>query len=392
MSSKRLVVCCDGTWNWRDQPAPTNVAKLHDAVAPSGPGGVPQVTWYEEGVGRRWGERLRGGAFGVGLSRNVRHCYRFLVDCYEPGDALFFFGFSRGAFTVRSLAGLVRNSGILRRRHLGRLDEAFALYRSDDDEDAPSGRAAVAFRTRYSHPEAEIAFIGVWDTVGALGIPIDGFRPPVLSRRWTFHDTTLSRTVRNAYHAVSIDDRRRPFTPTLWVHKTREDGSREEPPPQQTVRQVWFAGVHSDVGGGYPEPELAEIPLLWMADRARHCGLALRPGHLVVSPDLPPPEDRRRGLAVRPDPRGRQHDSMNAFYRLLRPLDRGLRGRRGEAVNASVASSVVARHEPGGGYDPPGLARWLQDGGAVTDVEPMTAPARPGRRFARDAAGAEQRR
>ncbi len=106
--------------------------------------------------------------------------------------------------------------------------DAYDLYRSRKPEHAPGEDKAIAFRERYSHPDAEIAFIGVWDTVGALGIPITGLRPPLLSRRWTFHDTTLSRFVRNAYHAVSIDERRRPFVPTLWVHKAPEEHSEPD--------------------------------------------------------------------------------------------------------------------------------------------------------------------
>jgi uncharacterized protein (DUF2235 family) len=368
---KRLIVLCDGTWNRADAPALTNVCKLRDAVDEGEGAAVRQHVHYEPGVGTRRWERFRGGAFGVGLSRNVRHCYEFLVDRYEPGDELFFLGFSRGAFTARSLAGLVRNSGILRREHRNMVTDAYSLYRSRKPEDAPSERSAEAFRDEYSHPDAEIAFIGVWDTVGALGVPIDGFRPPLLSRRWTFHDTTLSRSVLNAYHAISIDERRRPFVPTLWVKKVAADGTVEEPPEHQTVSQVWFAGVHSDVGGGYPDPSLSEIPLRWMADRALACGLALKPGHLVVSAGSVDERKRRNGIELAPDPRGPMHDSMTLFYRLLRPLDRELESRDGVPINASLASSVRLRCEQDRSYTPPGLTEWLTRGREITDVGPQ---------------------
>jgi uncharacterized protein (DUF2235 family) len=348
---KRLVVLCDGTWNRADAPALTNVCKLREAVDESEGAAVRQYVHYEPGVGTRRWERFRGGAFGVGLSRNVRHCYEFLVDRYEPGDELFLFGFSRGAFTARSLAGLVRNSGILRREHRERAGDAYRLYRSRKPEDAPSERSAEAFRREHSHPDAEIAFIGVWDTVGALGIPIDGFRPPLLSRRWTFHDTTLSKAVHNAYHAISIDERRKPFLPTLWVKKVAEDGTVLEPPEHQTVSQVWFAGVHSDVGGGYPEASLSDIPLRWLAERAGECGLVLRPD----------------GLELAPDPLGPKHDSMTLFYRLLGPVDRELTARDGVPVNASVASSAKLRGERDRSYTPAGLAEWLRRGGEVSE-------------------------
>ncbi len=337
--NRRLIVFCDGTWNRADRPAVTNVCKLREAVDESESAPVRQLVHYEPGVGTRAWERVRGGAFGVGLSRNVRHCYEFLVDHYEPGDELFFFGFSRGAFTARSLAGLVRNSGILRREHRDQVGDAYRLYRSRKPEDAPSERAAQAFRSRFSHPDAEIAFLGVWDTVGALGIPIDGFRPPLLSRRWTFHDTTLSRFVLNAYHAISIDERRRPFKPTLWVEKP--DGT--PPPKDQIVEQVWFSGVHSDVGGGYPDSSLADLALLWMVGNAKACGLAFEP------------------LECSPDPCGEQHDSLSFAYKLLRPYDRELKAPDGVAVGPWLASAARTRHGTIARYRPKGLDRWLAE-------------------------------
>jgi uncharacterized protein (DUF2235 family) len=361
--SKRLIVFCDGTWNGADQPALTNVCKLREAVEESD----RQVVHYEAGVGTKRWERIRGGAFGIGLSRNVQHCYEFLVEHYAPGDELFLFGFSRGAFTARSLAGLVRNSGILRHEHRGKVKDAYRLYRSRKPGDRPSEDAAVAFRARHSHPDAQIAFIGVWDTVGALGIPIDGFRPPLLSKRWTFHDTTLSGSVLNAYHAISIDERRGAFAPTLWVKKVK-DGVVEEPPERQTVCQVWFAGVHSDVGGGYPDCALAEVPLRWMADRARDCGLVLRPDRLVRCGEPVAAGKRRNGTEIAPDACGPKHDSMTRFYRVLGPLDRRLGTREGIPINPSLASSVKVRCGQDPSYTAPGLAEWLASG-KVSEVE-----------------------
>jgi uncharacterized protein (DUF2235 family) len=340
---KRLVVFCDGTWNSADKPAVTNVCKLRDAVDDSRDAAVPQIVKYEPGVGTRPWERIRGGAFGVGLSRNVRECYEFLVDNYAPGDELFLFGFSRGAFTARSLGGLVRNSGILRPEHRGMVADAYKLYRSRKPEDAPSEAAALAFRERYSHPDADITFVGVWDTVGALGIPTYRFRLPGLSNRWTFHDTTLSKAVHNAFHAISIDERRKPFVPTLWVKKVDKQGRVEEPPEHQTVEQMWFAGVHSDVGGGYPEADLSDIPLRWLADRACECGLVLKPVQ----------------LAGDGDPSAPLHNSLSFFYRLLGPIDRGLAAIDGEPINATLSASVRSRRTADPSYNPPGLAEWL---------------------------------
>ena len=200
---KRLIACCDGTWNTADQaksghPSPTNVTKLALSIAPEDAVGARQCVYYHSGVGTSRWERLSGGAFGVGLSRNVFDAYHFLIDNYESDDLLYLLGFSRGAFTARSLAGLIRNCGILRRENADRIDEAWALYRSSAD--TPSGVASTLFRRAYSY-EPRIHFIGVWDTVGALGIPVLGPRwlKPIVTRlnhRWEFHDTKLSTRVK----------------------------------------------------------------------------------------------------------------------------------------------------------------------------------------------------
>lgn len=363
---KRLIVCCDGTWNRPDEvsnglAAPTNVAKLALAFADQDDARNTQLLHYQAGVGTRRGERLVGGAFGVGLSRNILNCYRFLVDNYRPEDKLYFFGFSRGAYTARSLAGLVRNSGILRPEERHRIDDAYALYRRSDKESLPNSIAAELFRRSHSYSETYIDFVGVWDTVGALGIPIDGFRLPLLSRLWRFHDTTLSRYVRNAYHALAIDERRRPFKPTLWEQKP---DARD-----QTLEQAWFAGVHSDVGGGYSDTGLSEIALLWMAEKARACGLAFKPDHLVVTTDGVDADLRRSGVQVAPDHAAELHESRKGIYRLEPAYDRRLAGKDGAAVaGGALASSAQKRYEEQADYRPPGLREWLADGKKIAPM------------------------
>jgi uncharacterized protein (DUF2235 family) len=342
---KRLVVCCDGTWNRPDEvsqgvSAPTNVARF--ALADTDAEGNVQLLHYQAGVGTRRGERIVGGAFGVGLSRNILDSYRFLVDNYVPGDKLYFIGFSRGAYTARSLAGLVRNSGILRPEERDRIGEAYALYRRPDKDLEPSSIAAGLFRRSHSYAETYIDFVGVWDTVGALGIPIDGFRLPLLTRLWTFHDTTLSRYVLNAFHALAIDERRRPFRPTIWVQK--DDAQN------QTLEQVWFAGVHSDVGGGYSDAGLSEIALLWMAGKARGCGLAFQPGHPVAAPNYA----------------AELHRSRKGIYLLQPAYDRRLAGDDGAAVDGgALASTAAQRYEHDEVYRPPGLGGWLAAGNKI---------------------------
>ena len=351
--TKRLIVCCDGTWNRPDQmesgiAAPTNVAKIALAVLRDAPDGPPQLLHYHAGVGTRRFERLRGGAFGFGISRNVRDCYRFLVENYEPGDELYLFGFSRGAFTARSLAGLVRNSGILRPQYVARIPDAYRLYRAGRKSAKPRGIEAQLFRRMHSHPDQNpmVHFIGVWDTVGSLGIPIDGFGLGwLVNSRWGFHDTELSSRVRYAYQALAIDEERTPFRPTPWT--------LDSEPAEQTLEQVWFSGVHSDVGGGYRDPALSEIALLWMADRASRAGLALDPERLRAC--NAPDDDPRRitAVCVEPDALGSLHNSRKGLYRLLQ------RYRRPIAPNhltcEAVASSAIWRLERAPDYRPPAL-------------------------------------
>ena len=192
---KRIVICADGTWNRPDQTAPTNVVKFARAVAPSDRDGTPQVVFYDLGVGTGnvW-DRITGGAFGKEVEQNIADGYRFLVHNYAEGDAIHLIGFSRGAFTVRSLAGLLRNVGLLQTVHSDRFPEAYAMYRSPDRPDSPE---AEAFRAAYSRV-VRIHFLGVWDTVGALGIPITGLQRITRSRH-QFHDLRLSRSVANAF-------------------------------------------------------------------------------------------------------------------------------------------------------------------------------------------------
>jgi hypothetical protein len=174
-----------------------------------------------------------------------------------------------------------------------------------------------------------------------------------VNKRYAFHDTTLSSYVKNAYHALSIDERRGPFEPTLWVKKKKADGSYEDPTPGQTVEQVWFAGVHSDVGGGYAEAGLAEIPLRWMAAKAQACGL-------VFLPDSP--------VTKAADPRGQLHDSMTWFYKLLGPYDRELKARDAVAVDDWLGSTARARYDADHLYRPLGLEGWITGGRGEMDV------------------------
>jgi uncharacterized protein (DUF2235 family) len=354
---KRIVICCDGTWNTPDEvddlgePISTNVTKLAFAVKDQDDKGVEQRTFYGRGVGTAAFDHLVGGAFGLGLSAKIQDAYLFLAENFDLGDELFIFGFSRGAYTARSLAGFIRNSGILRRQYLNRLNAAFALYRDRDPATHPRSREATLFRRTYSS-ETNIKFIGVWDTVGALGVP-DVPIPAPISNLWKFHDVMLSRYVDFAYHALALDERRKSFVPTLW---DQDDTA----PSSQVLRQVWFTGVHSDIGGGYSESGLSDIPLRWLMSRAERCGLAL--------------DEAAIPSGVHPNLCGPLHRSLTSFYRVLGETTRRIPEQRlrsnGTPMNTNewVASTAQKRWEMDPSYRPSNLGEYLWRRGRIKEI------------------------
>ncbi|MGQ7248019.1 DUF2235 domain-containing protein [Halomonas sp. V046] len=265
--AKTIVMSFDGTWNvpdmnLEDGDTNTNVYRLHDAVVASEtPWGT--IKRYYSGVGTDGGHwYLVAGATGLGLSDILLRAYRDLIDLWEAGDRLFLFGFSRGAYTARSLSGLLETSGLLRREHRQRLDHAYRLYR--DRRQGPRSAAAERFAKRYS-VVVPIHLLGVWDTVGSLGIPLNSFGA-FNRRHFEFHDTRLSHRVRHACQALAVDEHRKAFAPTLWSPASPAAGSLE---------QAWFPGAHSNVGGGYPSRILSDVSLAWMMERAERHGLVL---------------------------------------------------------------------------------------------------------------------
>ena len=282
---KRIVICSDGTWSTPDREFPTNVTRLARAVLPTAPDGAAQVVFYDAGVGTEgsWAWRVLGAVSGKGLEKNIRDCYRFLVHNYEEGDEIYLFGFSRGAYTVRSLAGMVRNVGVLRKSEACQFRNAYRLYRRSDA--SPASREAAAFRAAHSR-EAAITFIGVWDTVGALGIPLRRLGR-LTAARHRFHDVELSGIVKHGCHALAIDEKRGPFRASLW---------QAMPKCGQTVEQVWFPGGHSDIGGDGGDRSLASAPFEWMKGRASAAGLALDTASARQGTRLCRPPGRSQGL------------------------------------------------------------------------------------------------
>ncbi len=262
---KRIVICSDGTWNKpdqldRDKRKPSNVVKTARGVLPQDSNGVAQVVFYDQGVGSsNWlMDKVLGGATGVGVSTNICDCYQFLSHNYVPGDEIYLFGFSRGAYTVRSLAGFLNRVGLLPKRNIFYLQEAFECYRNNDQ-----GSELEKFKSDNEVFIPSIKFVGVWDTVGSLGIPLGLFQK-AFGKKHAFHDTKLGQNIEHAYHALAIDEKRKPFKPTLW-EKTHDD---------QHLEQVWFAGVHTNIGGGYENDGLANCALNWMIGNAKSHGLA----------------------------------------------------------------------------------------------------------------------
>lgn len=276
-AKKRLVFNFDGTWNRLDAPCPTNVVLTAESVLPIGNDGVTQLNYYDQGVGTAKGERVRGGVFGRGLTRNLATAYRNLVFNYSPGDGIFVFGFSRGAFTARTFVGLIRNCGVVRREHADRTAEAIELYRSRREDDKPWGERAQRFQAEYGHPPVDIAYLGVWDTVGALGIPNYYLIARLFNGRHRFHDSNLSSRVLSARHAVAIDETRRAFEPTLWENfeALNKDVGKDPLSADAPYQQKWFPGVHSAVGGGAGMRGLSDQAAEWVWAGARLAGLEL---------------------------------------------------------------------------------------------------------------------
>ncbi len=338
---KRLALFFDGTWNAADSKGDeTNVARLSRAVRANS-GDKPQIALYLRGVGTSgpWFQQFLDGATGDGVDDNIRAAYMFLSQNYLPGDEIFLFGFSRGAFTARSLAGFIGKCGLLKRNQLGLIRTAWSYYRS-----RTPGRSPQDFSLRHGGTPADpinhaprIRFIGVWDTVGALGVPQQVIDPSAAAK-YEFHDTSPSGVIDIGRHAMAIDEQRDAFVPTLWTQPI---------PPGTDIQQLWFAGVHSDVGGGYGQSDLAMIPLRWMADEAGLAGLALDET-MLPSPAARQPladqHDSRTGLAgLDPTPTIRAvmqaTPNVGPFGRLYFPRDAtGARlSTAGERLHDSVA-------------------------------------------------------
>ena len=319
---KRIIYCADGTWD--NTGNNTNVYKFFKALQTT----AEQVPYYDDGVGADGLplEKLAGGAFGTGLYQKIKDGYTKVAHAYEQGDQVFLIGFSRGAYTARCLAGMIAACGLPTANFTDDVvNKAFDAYRS-----RPQRAQILADLNKTCNLfDAQLAMVGVWDTVGALGIPaIFGGVDPIL---YGFLDTTLHPNVQNAYHALAIDERRCEFPATLW----------SAPASGQVLEQVWFAGVHCDVGGSYPDdPDgtaLADITLSWMISKGAALGLDFADG---IQTKYPFPIDPKYALDTK-------HESWNVAWTFPK--------RRTVGPDSSVASSVYVRSENESSYRPENL-------------------------------------
>ena len=316
---RRIVIFADGTWNSPEQGDPSNVLKMSRSVKPADSKGTEQVVFYDWGVGTDR-KKMMGGAAGEGINKNIMDCYRFIVHNYKPGDELFFFGFSRGAYTVRSLSGFIRNCGILKRENAHMIPDGYKLYRNRAPSKSVSSDQSKAFRSKYSIKEpgttatkevpTPVKFLGVWDTVGALGVPI-----PLIGtlgeEQYVFHDTTPSSINRHIRHAVSIDENRKYFEHTPVTPKEGVD-----------LKEVWFPGVHADVGGGYRETGLSDAACDWMRKEASSIGIQFEP-HM------------KKAFAI--DHMDKAHNERKGFYRVEREVVREVTG----AIHVSAKEKFI---------------------------------------------------
>lgn len=341
---KRIVICADGTWNIRDQVdektgkrRPTNVTKLARAVRPSSAAGVPQVVFYCDGVGTGRGmDKLTGGAFGQGIEDNVRDLYREIVYNYQAGDEIFLFGFSRGAFTVRTLAGFMNFAGLVEKDDDYYVPELYACYESRQGPGTEQWKKAnrKVSGTRACPP---IRMVGVWDTVGALGAP--GVLGQLFNKdKYQHHDVSLIPAIQNAFQALAIDEKRKPFAPNLWTRPPGWNGQ---------LVQAWFAGVHSNVGGGYTPDGLANEALHWIVGEAKALGLEMDDAYLR-------PFQARHDSVLQ--------DSMTLAYRALGSITRkiGEHAGDGEAIHESAVARIRA---PELKYQPASALAYLAQSG-----------------------------
>lgn len=328
--------------------------------------GTPQATYYDIGV-----NGIIGGTFGRGLGHNIIEAYKWLIEEYSAGDNIFIFGFSRGAYTARSLAGLIAKYGLLKLGAPLGIDQIYERYKRADDKtiwklcqerdegtlDEKMCSLEERWLLKYSM-RVPIKMVGVWDTVGKVGVPFGNLRGISSSTLGFFH-TGLRKSIENGYHALAIDEHRRAFPPTLWT--VRKPHDPKEPMPQlrplSSVEQRWFIGAHGNVGGGYPSDVLAQIPLRWIVRKASSLGLAFR-NEIELDSDL-----------LSANIADSYREFLKGWYQVISPVrfQRAIDGspevdERGTHlhINETIDASVF-EHWRAGSYKPKSIATWAAE-------------------------------
>jgi uncharacterized protein (DUF2235 family) len=334
---KNIVVFSDGTGQKGGVGSNTNVYKLFNMIEDRT---EKQVAFYDPGLGTDW-RKITGLIAGQGFSKNIQDCYQFIFENFQADDQIYLFGFSRGAATVRSLSGFIHLFGILPKSRPDLIKKAFKIYKIKDQKKRLE--KSNAFIDKHHTMWCKIKFLGVWDTVAALGLPIKlggNILDKIFPHR--FHSFDLSESVEFARHALSIDEERKDFLPVLWNTIENDKAGK--------MKQVWFCGVHTDVGGGYPEEDLSNISLKWMMQEATA-------KELIIYDKSPA---YKKLLASNPDINGMMHDEQKSFPgKLMKRMKRSWnKATHGEPC---IHESVFKRTKNADNFDSPKYAPWIFD-------------------------------
>ncbi|MCB1984243.1 MAG: DUF2235 domain-containing protein [Burkholderiales bacterium] len=328
---KNIVIFADGTGQEGGKGPSTNIDKLSKMIENNE---SRQIPFYDAGLGTGW-RKISGNVGGKGISKNIIQCYTFISEKFEAGDQIYLFGFSRGAATVRSLSSFIDYFGILPKSRPELIEQAYKIYRIRDE--SKRKKKADEFIATHHTTWTKIRFLGCYDTVAALGIPIKPISvliDYVPGFKHSFHNFKLSKCVENAHQALAIDDERKTFHPILWDPEIL---------PHQTVKQVWFCGMHTDVGGGYEEQELSDIPLIWMKSMAVKHGLII---------------DSKNSVPIHSDVNGLMHNSRGkSWTKLYRKKQRYWDKDRKE--KPIVHDSVLQRKKNVSNSDNPPYNPWI---------------------------------
>lgn len=328
---KNIVIFSDGTGQEGGKGANTNIYKLFNMIEDRT---SQQISFYDRGLGTGW-RKLTGNVAGMGISKNIMECYTFIFENYVAGDQIYLFGFSRGAATVRSLTSFIHYFGIMPKSRPELIEKAYKIYKTGDETKRKI--KAAEFVSTHHTMWTRIKFLGCYDTVAALGIPIKPLSAAlneIPGFQHTFQNFKLNETVENAYQALAIDDERKTFHPILWDADVL---------PYQTIKQVWFCGMHTDVGGGYEEQELSDIPFVWMKKQAVNNGLRIYSSNSV---------------SIRGDVNGHMHNSRGkGWTKVYRKQPRSWDSNRTD--KPIVHESVLRRNKNVSNKDNPPYKPWI---------------------------------